>query len=339
MNGSYIKKYAFIVLAVGVICVMFACMTMQSTPVEAVDNKSDAQGRDVSRLDVTSTDPGSLRVWSRDFMSWQRNKTVCSNPVMDHDGVLSSPLGDIPISIYNPKQDIWISRRIAAEHEFDGWKRKTIINILKDDKSLDFIDFGCNIGVYSLTVAKMGRQVLCIDALYLNVQHVCASVKQNKLENKVDIVLNAVSSTRDRVQLAVDLKNMGGTFVDSQAEFVKKIKGKTVSGNHYSNITTITVDDLLTLPVIDKFQKVFIKMDIEGFEARAFEKAKKFFKKIYVKGVLIEWIFHRGTNSGLRIVNFMMKHRFRPHSLHTLKRLPHSPSGAWPGQDILWLKI
>jgi methylase of polypeptide subunit release factors len=34
---------------------------------------------------------------------------------------------------------------------------------LKEDKDLQFVDLGTNLGVYALAVAKMGRNVIAVD--------------------------------------------------------------------------------------------------------------------------------------------------------------------------------
>ena len=336
------KKHALsvkqCVLPVAAVCVIALIFISKATDDPASSDVRPTLAATNGQVTSARIADNGIRVWSRDYEKWKRNRTICENLKFDFSGQLKTSRGLIPMSIYNPENDIFISGKIFRKNEFDGKKRKLITDILKEDQNLNFIDFGCNIGVYTLTVANMGRRVLCVDALFLNVQHVCASVHSNRFHRNVDIVLNAVSSGHGEVEMAVDFKNMGGTFVDQDAAFVKAKKGKTVTGNHYSNVTTITIDDLLTLPVMKNFPTVFIKMDIEGFEARALEKADNFFNTIHVRGILMEWIFHRGTQSGLRIVNFMIRHRFKPFSMAGLQPLPPSPNGNWPGMDVLWFR-
>lgn len=283
-----------------------------------------------------------VTLWSHDLNSWKQNTTLCHHPSVDRSSVLNTPTGPVGISVYDPKEDIWVSEKIIRTGDFDGNKRQLVYELLKnDDPDVNFIDVGCNIGVYSLTMAKMGRKVLCIDALYLNVEHVCASIVQNHFQTSITIVMNALSNNRKHVDLGVDNKNYGGTFVDEDADFVKSVKGRTANGGHYTSISSIVMDDLLLLPNINLFRKSFIKMDIEGFEWKALEKASAFFKTINIRGVLMEWIFHRGKESGERITEFMIRHNLYPHAQVSptyYRPLDVSLKGKWHFMDILWLK-
>ncbi|KAJ8307256.1 hypothetical protein KUTeg_015340 [Tegillarca granosa] len=59
-----------------------------------------------------------------------------------------------------------------------------LLDYLKSDQNLNFIDIGANLGVFSLTVAKSGRKVLAIEALYKNVQRLCMSISDGGLQIK-----------------------------------------------------------------------------------------------------------------------------------------------------------
>lgn len=279
--------------------------------------------------------------WSHDLTSWRQNTTLCSYPEVDTPSVLKTPGGPVKMSVYDPRKDIWVSRKIVNGGDFDGNKRQLVYSLLERDPDINFIDVGCNIGVYSLTMAKLGRKVLCVDALYMNVEHVCSSIVQNNFENSITIVMNALSNDRKYVELGVDDKNYGGTFVDEDAGDVKKKKGRTVTGGHYTSIPSVMMDDLLQLPVINMFNKSFIKMDIEGFEWKALQGASAFFSAIDVRGVFMEWIFHKGKDSGVKITEFMVRHNLYPHAqvtLTTYRPLDVSLWGNWHFMDILWLK-
>ncbi|XP_061188606.1 uncharacterized protein LOC133196762 [Saccostrea echinata] len=283
-----------------------------------------------------------VTLWSHDLISWKQNTTLCDHPKVDRSSVLNTPSGAVGISVYDPKKDIWVSKRIVETGDFDGRKRQLVFELINnDEKDVNFIDIGCNVGVYSLTMAKMGRKVLCIDALYLNVKHVCASIIQNNFQKSITIVMNALSNNRKYVELGIDSRNYGGTFVDEDADFVKRKKGGTATGEHYTSISSIVMDDLLLLPSINMFRKSFIKMDIEGFEWKALERASAFFKAIDVRGVFIEWIFHRGKESGEKITEFLIQHNLYPHaqvSPTTYRPLDITKKGNWNFMDILWLK-
>lgn len=298
------------------------------------DSKSNTQ----QNLNVRKTERRNICVWSHDLLGvWHPRMDICKSVHKDTVTTLVTPFGNLPIHVHDPQKDIWVSRRIINTGSFDKDKILTISKFMESDPNLNFIDIGANLGTYSLSFAKLGRKVIAIDALNLNVQKLCASVNQSHFED-VYLIMNAVSSRHETVSLGADDKNFGGTFIDQNADYIKSVKGKTVSGRHYSNISTIVLDDLLTLPFINLFPKVFIKMDIEGFEHKALERAYQFFDKIFVQGIQIEWIFHRNKSSGQIIVNFLEQHSFIPYNPKDLRQLRKSSMGNWPTQDVIWLR-
>lgn len=280
-----------------------------------------------------------LPVWSHDLTGvWTKRFDICKKVTFDKVTTLVTPFGNLPIHVHDPTIDIWVSKRIINTGSFDLGKIKTIANFLESDPALNFIDIGANLGTYSLTFAKLGRKVLSVDALNLNIEKLCSSVNQSHFEDRVYMIMNAISSRHETVSLAADDKNYGGTFIDQNADYIKSVKGKTVTGLHYNNISTIVFDDLLTLPFISLFPRVFIKMDIEGFEHKALERAHQFFANIFIQGIQIEWIFHRNKESGQMIVVFLEQYSFIPYNPNSFKPLPKSVMGDWATQDVLWLR-
>ena len=157
-----------------------------------------------------------------------------------------------------------------------------------------------------------------------------------RLQNNVYMVHNAISDSKTVVKLGKHIKNMGGTYVDDNAEYIKEMKHGLAQGT-YGLVNTITIDDLLDLPIIAGFQKVFIKIDIEGFEDRAIKMSHNFFTKIDVRGVIMEWIFHKGMDTAKTIIRFMQEYRFRPYSFNCwINPLNFNESATWPN-DVLWL--
>ena len=113
---------------------------------------------------------------------------------------------------------------------------------------------------------------------------------------------------------------------------------RNLTGGTYGVVHTITMDDLLELPVMEEFKTVFIKMDIEGFEARALTSSHKLFTTLDVRGFLMEWVFHSGTESGRTIVDFMKTHDYEPFTFEKYgpRLLNFSNHKLWP-HDVLWL--
>ncbi|KAK3086336.1 hypothetical protein FSP39_017017 [Pinctada imbricata] len=287
---------------------------------------SDCRGKNGKYASVYSFGP----------KGWQENKEVCDQCFNFPNTTLKTPFGNTPIFIYEGKNDVWVSTEIQNKGTFESSKANLMYKILKEDKEMNLLDIGSNLGVYALSAAKLGRKVLAVEALARNLQHICSSVVAGQLQDSVFLVHNAVSNDHTEVSLGVDKNNMGGTFVDVDADHIKKLKLGRAQGS-YGKIHTVTMDDILTLPIIDKFQKVFIKMDIEGFEARAVQKASNLFKKIKIVGFVMEWEFHKGMKTADTIFEFMKENKFKPYSVsYNPSPLVIAQSANWP-YDVLWL--
>ena len=55
-----------------------------------------------------------------------------------------------------------------------------------------FIDVGCNIGVYTLAVAAMKRQVVAVDMMIDNLSYIRESLARSGLTSFVHLVNNAI---------------------------------------------------------------------------------------------------------------------------------------------------
>ncbi|XP_071175148.1 uncharacterized protein LOC143079406 isoform X2 [Mytilus galloprovincialis] len=305
--------------------------TVQDTRVLTSDDTSGGKNvlKPVCKVDFTN-------VYSMDLTTWSKNNKVCSECQNFIKATLKTPYGNTPIFVYPAAQDPWVSGILISSGHFEAEKSSIMFDLLKSDPELNLIDIGANIGVYTLSAAKMGRKVLAVEALDRNVRHICASVAGGGLQDKVTLVHNAISNSNGVVNLGVDKNNMGGTFVDVDSDHIKKLKEGRAQGT-YGTVHTIKMDDLLKIPGIKNFKKVVVKMDIEGFEAKAMEGASLFFEKIKIVGFIMEWEFHRKQKTADTILKFMSKHNFIPHSLSSAKqKLDYTKSESW-GYDVLWL--
>lgn len=275
-------------------------------------------------------------IYSMDLKKWSKNSHVCAECQHFNKATLKTPYGNTPIFVYPSAQDPWVSGIISSSGRFEAEKSSIMFELLKRDANINLIDIGANIGVYTLSAAKMGRRVLAVEALDRNVRHICASVAAGGLQNRVTLVHNAISNSNGVVNLGVDKNNMGGTFVDVDSKHIKKLKLGRANGT-YGTVHTIKMDDLLKVPGIENFQNVVVKMDIEGFEAKAVEGASSFFDKLTIHGFIMEWEFHRGQATAKTILKFMKDRNFLPHSLSSGKQpLSEDKSASW-GYDVLWL--
>ena len=55
-----------------------------------------------------------------------------------------------------------------------------------------FVDGGCNIGMYTLMVAAMGREVVAVDAMADNLAYIRTSLQLANTENLVTLVHHAI---------------------------------------------------------------------------------------------------------------------------------------------------
>lgn len=68
--------------------------------------------------------------WSHDLTSWRQNTTLCNHPEVDTPSVLKTPGGPVKMSVYDPRKDIWVSRKIVNGGDFDGNKRQLVYSLL-----------------------------------------------------------------------------------------------------------------------------------------------------------------------------------------------------------------
>ena len=160
--------------------------------------------------------------------------------------------------------------------------------ILLTDKDLVAIDFGGNIGVYSLYAAKAGNKVITIEPFPDNVNRIIKAVQIEKLEDRITLIQNAVTNKRNqKVNLGPQPKGWWA-IKDGDPGKIKSASDITVD--------TILVDDLIDL-VPKGHKKGIIKIDIEGHEPVAFLCAKRLFEHLEIKALFMEWDFMKRYNS------------------------------------------
>lgn len=259
------------------------------------------------QLSVPLTKPGPLlskpdfwgTVISRTDTGWQKQENLCNSSSKFVRTRLRGPQ-NTPIHVYTPEEDQWVSGNIIRQGMWEGNLVTRIHNILKNEPDVVFLDIGANVGVFSLTVAKLGRTTVSVDALEGNVARLCQSMRDGKLSDHMIVIHNALSFQREKVALGTHKKNVGGTYV-------KKLEKMGLDKIDQSALVVdaILLDDLLE---IFNFKRVVIKMDVETFEANVLKGADKFFSTVQVDYLLMEFVAHRGKDSGNFIVEFLKKH-------------------------------
>lgn len=289
----------------------------------------------------------SLKVYSRDLNNWNLDNNVCKTNQKFQRAWLKTTdtIGNTPIYIHNPNDDIWISKHLFMNGHWEAEFVKLIFNLLLKDNvhDIQFVDLGANIGVFTLAVAKLGLKVIAVEPLSINLQRLCKSVEEGISEDgapfadRVTIIHNALSDVRENVQLGKDRQNVGGTYVLKDSN-ERKVQGSAVNGKYNDVVMTAKLDDLLQLPNFD-FKKVILKIDVEGYESKVFNGGQAFFNTVDVQAVLMEWRWHEGAKDIQSLLDFFTSRKYKPFNPKPTKPTPLQISDAqkWPG-DVLWKK-
>jgi FkbM family methyltransferase len=128
------------------------------------------------------------------------------------------------------------------------------------------LDFGAQIGQYSLFAASMGRQVLTVEPFYDNIVRLHKAATEEKIQNKIKLVKNALSNKRNEIKrLQPNSDNIGG---QSLLQSKNKNYKKSDMANDKYLVETILLDDLVEqLPLNSdgkKYKQAILKIDIEG---------------------------------------------------------------------------
>ena len=233
--------------------------------------------------------------------------------------------GTTPICTYPKDKDIWVSASLQKHGQWEGDLVSNLANLLASQPDLEFLDLGCNIGTYTLSIAHQGTKVTAVDPMIENLELLSQSLKLGNLQQYVTLIWNAVSNQRVLVTFKADKNNVGGTRIQN----VKQTNFQTYMAR------TITLDDLL--PMFSG-KRIVIKMDIEESEYNALLGAKRFLDEVDIVVIQMEFAFHKTGPDGLKIVQFLSSRGFYPfRDINGRNHLYSSPFLTWPG-DIYFMK-
>ncbi len=265
--------------------------------------------------------------------------------------------------------DIWVSKKIRHQ---GGWEKKEVGAVLKwveDDPGMGFIDIGANIGMYTLTLAKAGHQVVSVEPGVRHLMRMHRSIELGDLHNQITLFRNAVGDVRGVAKmLYFGGKNRGISSIEMLNEaniqaasnktnpdlYLHGESGNTLVSKENENVNvteeylkTIWLDDIIPFC---HFDRAVVKIDIEGHEHKAFSHCQELFKKITIRYVLMEWnhvIKHsrKDTNDKDRqlfdkMLNFFLGSGYTPYRLTKHSNLlplnTSSPTG-WP-ENVVWYR-
>ena len=173
---------------------------------------------------------------------------------------LKTRYGTAPICTYAREIDVYVSSNIRSGSIYESDLVYKLEAMFREKPDLLF-DIGCNIGTYTIAIARLGRSVVAADALTDNLQLLNKSLTMGNLQRHVTLIWNAVSDIRGTMTFVVPRDNVAGTIeketITTETAFLK-------TGRRF-DVRSIVLDDFIHVPML-KDRRVLIKMDIEGHE-------------------------------------------------------------------------
>jgi len=183
--------------------------------------------------------------------------------------------------------DMFVSDQIVTEGAWEEDNVELVMRAMSLYEDAVFLDAGSNIGMYTVMVAAMGREVVAVDAMMDNLAFVSKSLEESKAENKVTLLHNAISDSHETVypvqfdSVSDPHTNPGSLRVTGHEDMV--LANKTALGPPVESCT------LLDILNIVQAKTVIIKMDIQGHECKALTVPGVFSSGIFIPYIFIEW--------------------------------------------------
>jgi len=254
-----------------------------------------------------------------------------TDPNVQTIGCITAKLADynVPICTYTAQEDKYVSATLLRGAYFEKMYVLKIMECMQRT-GFQFVDIGANIGIYTLPVAQMKRNVLAVEANVETIRRLKKSIHLGDVSQYVTLLHNAISDGHEALSLGTNLANRGDTYLLQSASCTEADPKRCVS----STVQTITLDDLIPLLTSNR---VIMKVDIQGAEIKVFNPitASKFFAAIHVPFILMEWFDYRENyynDPGKRaMVEEWLKFFYnRNYTVH------HQKTGAVLGKD--WSK-
>ncbi|CAH1799512.1 unnamed protein product [Owenia fusiformis] len=241
-------------------------------------------------------------------------------------GIFDSPF---PLCTYTAEEDKWVSGEFLKNSYWERSIVKAIMNQLSDNPDWGFVDVGANIGTYTIPALKLGAKVIAIEAMQGNVDRISRSVQLNDLHENLTLLHNAVYDVHTEFTFRLDSANVGGTSVVKLK--TKEGRGQTKHANE--TVFSVFLDEIH--PFVD-FKEAIMKIDIEGSELHAFEKAGDLLDKVRFNEIYMEWMLIKTSNGSGEFVESMLQRGYsvydvnKPYKKLTLTELQNYT------KDIIW---
>ena len=311
----------------------------------------------------SDTDKKSVGVYTYKGGRWTKNTDIC-NGIQDVNNGPNFVKGDLKVYSHvlkvflnDPKNNM-VSKSVNEKQHWEPHVLNAIWKHIRDDPEVTLLDIGGNIGIFALQFAKMGRNVITIEPVPLLVQHMCLSIIANELQDRITVVNNAISSKHDPVEFTLPdnddyaLGLVKHNNVGLQKEMVKHYNKELWSKRKTLQFHTVTLNDISSIPNNVPIKKLFIKIDVQGFEHKTFMAADELWDDYDVRGVFIEWIWHANNDKTRNYLLGKFKQwHLRPYDCNSVLKpidvdlkkdcikLDIEKSKIWNIGDVLWLPV
>ena len=144
----------------------------------------------------------------------------------------------------------------------------SIKNILNNSKSL-FLDCGSNFGSYSIVIASLCKktQVISFDASKKMIDRLNENINLNRLTN-IEVH-----------NIGIGKKKSSQFFDDDDKNFKNLGSYRFIKKNGKKLISLTSLDSFFKNKNLKKYEKIVIKLDLEGYEFEALQGLKKIIKR------------------------------------------------------------
>ena len=186
----------------------------------------------------------------------------------------------------------------------------------------------------------MNRKVVAVEPFIDNIYRIHKAAKLENVESNIVLIQNALWNRRNQMR---ELRPVDANIAAQRLTLnvLKNVRpGGELNNNKYL-VETILLDDLVEhLPLRSDgspFSRAIIKIDIEGHETFAFEKASKLFDRLDIIYIQMEWR-HLIKNSLAQVnemMQFLTERGFNPYFFGV--QLNRKNFKEWPF-DVAWIK-
>lgn len=217
---------------------------------------------------------------------------------------------DFNVTLFAYNDDDLISTELLETGTWDGEDVKRICHeFVKNGGKGNVLDVGTNIGAYTVPLASCLKEhgngnnlVIGIEGAPWNARHVRAAMKYNNLDNvRLYQYLVGAPNDADMVGMNDWPSNQGMSHVNSVQHQVEGIE------QTMTNVKATTIDAIARNEGTALKNIFAMKIDIEGYELKAFEGATEFFKN----GPCVVWMELKDDQEGL--TNAMQGHGYVVH--------------------------